>query len=144
MSPTANMARGLDCGCAQGMLSSRFCAHLSVLTLSHTQIHRKFNKLRIPIHTNICHFIIHKERITYYVHILYVGMHKHTLLNHPPQGIWVMKSKKRHYTISPQSLKTKENSGECIWKEKNICHFHEHSHSIADLRNLKISAEVPK
>lgn len=115
------MARGPDCGWAQGMLSSRLCAHLSVLTLSHTRIHRKFNKLGTPICTNICHFIQRKEQITYYVHILYVGKRKHTPWNHPPQGIWVMKWKglQKNSTMSshPKDLQQRRTA-EDLWKEK--------------------------
>lgn len=41
----------------------------------------------------MCHFIIYEEQVTYYVHILHIGMHEHTLLNHSPQGIQVNEMK---------------------------------------------------
>lgn len=141
------MARGLDCGCAQGMLPFTLpCTSVCTHTLAHTRIHRTFNKLSIPIHTNMCHFIVHKEHITDYVFARrHAWAHSTESSSSGHLSKWnEMGCNKWHCTISPQSLKIKENNSEFMAREKNICRFHEHSHSITGRRNLKISAESAK
>lgn len=37
----------------------------------------------------MCHFFIYKEQVTYYVHILHIGMNEYTFSNQSPKGIQV-------------------------------------------------------